>query len=161
MPGRLTLPIVFALVAVTACQVRWVSEYDEQTDRAVTAYQQKMNTYFEQLREKDWPECSYAASTDFYADASSDTIAILTRAQSLPKNDQTIRQAEALKDNLHEVRITHKESDADQACLSVPYVAKSQDFMNQIVRAILWLEQGKKRTFGQAELPDTLTPERE
>lgn len=161
MQRRLTLSVAVAVASLPACQVQWVSQYDEVTDRTVTAYQQKMNTYFEQLKEKGWPECSYAASMEFYPAASSDAIAILTRTQSLPKNDQTVRQAEALKNNLYEVRRTHKESDADEECLSGPYVSKSQDFMNQIVRAILWLEHGKKRSPGRAELPDSLMPQRE
>lgn len=161
MQTRFALPIVLALASIAACQVQWVSDYDEQTDRAVTGYQKKMNKFFEQLKDEGWPECSYAESSDFYAEARSDATAILTRAQALRKNGQTVRQAESLRNNLDEVRSTHKESDGDQDCLSEPYVTTSQDFMNQIVRAILWLEQGKKRQFGQADLPASMIPKRE
>ena len=156
----LILPIL-SLTLLAACQVQWVSDYDEQTDRAVTDYQKKMNTFFEQLKEEGWPECSYAGSRDFYAEARSEATAILTRAQSLRQNGQTVRQAESLRNNLDEVRVTHKESDSTRECLSGPYVTKSQDFMNQVVRAILWLEQGKKRQFGNPELPASLIPQQE
>lgn len=164
---------VISLTTLAACQVQWISLYDEQTDQNVTAYQRNMNSYFERLKDKDWPDCSYDANKEFYADAIGDATVILTRAQSLQKNDQTVQQTSALKANLLEVRDTHKDSDTpDPAtgageCLSNDYVRKSQEFMNQIVRATLWLEQGKKRQFGKVSkdegapatrLPSTLKP---
>lgn len=157
-------------VALEGCQVQWVSKYDEQTDRNVTSYQKNLNIYFERLKELSWPECSYASNSNSYASALGDATVILTRAQSLQKNDQTIVQATALKDNLIEVKTTHKDSDSDQECLSEDYIRKSQEFMNQIVRAILWLEQGKKRQLGKVTrdsqepsttLPDSLKPKQD
>jgi hypothetical protein len=168
---------VFATVGLLAllgaCQVQWISLYDEQTDRNVTAYQKNMNSHFERLKDLDWPECSYDANKDFYADALGDATVILTRAESLQKNSQTIQQTTALKDNLVEVRDTHKDSDTPDPttgageCLSDDYIRKSQDFTNQIIRATLWLEQGKKRQFGKVSkeenppaktLPSSLEP---
>ncbi len=169
--GAFATVVLFATLA--ACQVQWVSMYDEQTDSNVTAYQKKMNTYFERLKGLDWPECSYDSHKDFYADALGDATVILTRAQSIQKNDSTITQTTSLKANLEEVRMTHEDSDTPDDstgvgdCLSDDYVRKSQDFLNQIVRATLWLEQGKKRQFGKVSkdeepsatrLPSALTP---
>lgn len=163
--AAVALPTVLA-----ACQVQWVSAYDEQTDRNVTAYQEKMNVFFEELKDSSWPACSYESNTDFYAEASADATVILTRAQSIQKNSQTIRQTQALKDNLGEVRTTHRDSDEDEDCLSEDYVTLSQGFMNQVVRAILWLELGKKRQLGSVSkddqlpattLPDSMMPTRE
>ena len=96
------------LALLGACQVQWISLYDEQTDRNVTAYQKKMNSYFERLKDLDWPACSYDANKDFYADAMGDATVILTRAESLQNNSQTVQQTTALKNNLIEVRDTQQ-----------------------------------------------------
>ena len=140
----LALPVCFFLL-LSSCQVQWVSMYDETFDRQVTAFQKTTHTHLEKLKTMTWPDCGYDANEDFYIGLVADVQVIVTRAESLEMNDQTVSQAKALRDNTSNLRDTHKAS--TQACLSDSYLAMSQRLFDQIVRATLWLEHGKKRKF--------------
>ena len=149
------LSAVISVAILAGCQVQWVAQYDEQTDNNVTAYQKKFNLFAEGLIDKSWPECSYENNADSYADLVSDTTLILTRAQSIPLNSHTITQTTALKASIKDIRETHQENDPEEECPSSGYLEQSQNLMNQTIRAILWLEQGKKRKYLKAETEES------
>ncbi len=136
------------VLLLLGCQVQWVSEYDEQTDKSVTQYQRAFNVFSYHLADAEsYPNCGYQNFANRYAELLAEAIVIHTRAQSIALNTQTVEQTDALVKNLREIQLTHKETDLDEECLSTGYIAQSSALMNQVVRAILFLEQGKKRKY--------------
>jgi hypothetical protein len=76
-----TLVAAVLIAALSACApVKLVSDYDEQTDKAVTALQKKVATFLIGLGDEvGTPACTYENNKAFYADAKVD----VSRSHSL------------------------------------------------------------------------------
>lgn len=140
------ISLVFCLV-LTGCQAQWVSKYDAKFDQQITNLHKKAHMHLEGLKVIGWPNCNYLSSQDLYIELITDIEVVLTRAQTIDNNEHTISQVKSLKKQLVEIRNMHQDTGKEKTCMSTRYLEMSQRFLGQIVRATLWLEQGKKRQF--------------
>jgi len=104
---------VFALALVTlvftGCTVKFVSDYDDITDRAVTDLQLRTQTFLLKAEETaGTPAGEYASNTDFYNDARAAIQSIRLRAQAIPKNSITVAQLDSLDANFGRIRELHR-----------------------------------------------------
>lgn len=142
--------VTLVLGAVLAgCAVKFVSSYDEQTDRAVTELQKKFESFFVRLEGLNGlPECSYDHHQAFYQEAEVDLSSIRLRASAIPQNDITIEQVGLLADSLEKLEEIHKskgEEDSGAKCMTGATIEPLRSNFNSIFTAILKLELGKKR----------------
>ncbi|UCD56014.1 MAG: hypothetical protein JSV16_09170 [Candidatus Hydrogenedentota bacterium] len=129
------------LLAGFGCTIRLIAEYDEQTDRSVTALQRKMEAFFVHLGNiAGTPEADYANYKDFYEEVRVDISAIKLRVDAKPLNTQTQEQIDLLErsvndlEEIHELGIRHAE-----------VVETLRKQFNTAFVAILKLELEKKR----------------
>jgi hypothetical protein len=92
-PKLLRASFLFSfLILVTACNVRWVSEYDAQTDQGVTQLHRKMETFLTALEQQQVPDCLSTEHGQFYQQSLVDVRALKVRAKAIPNNDITLQQ---------------------------------------------------------------------
>jgi hypothetical protein len=133
--------LLVTLLMLSACSIRLISAYDETTDKAVTALQNKTETHFVALESLEGrPGCEYEKSKVFYDQAKVDISAIEVRAAAIPKNEITTLQAQLLAQNLEALRKLHKIS-----CLSVWQIDPLRIQFNSSYTAILKEELAKRR----------------
>jgi len=146
--------IAFWLLAASACQVQYVSNYDPETDQNVTALQKKVSTHLIGLRGQQPPDCFYANHEAFYNDALSDAQVILTRAQAINAdglNALTVRQMQLTSDSLNELRDLHRTVSNENLCISDESLIDLNTLFNAQFESILAFEIAKKRTLSEAE----------
>jgi hypothetical protein len=128
-----------------ACTVKLISDYDPQTDQALTALQRKMETFFVDLEDKIGTEqAEYRYFEDFYDEVRVDISAIRLRASALPKNEITLEQVVRLEENIGLLEEVHEEGIG-----SVEVVQVIREDFNTALSNILRLELAKKR--GEAD----------
>lgn len=130
-----------ALVVLSGCSIKLISSYDETTDKAVTALQRTVESFFIAVEsEEGSPGCEYQNHKKFYEGAKVEISAIEVRARAMPKNEITIKQIELLGDSLNKLESLHKIS-----CLSKDQIEPLRRAFNSSFTAILKLEFAKKR----------------
>lgn len=139
---------VFALLAlllfVSGCAVHLMSDYDEQTDKSVTALQKKIDAFLVKLEsEHDVSRCTYAKNSDFYSSVDVDVNSIVVRAGAMQKNEQTLAQLAELKAAISSLKTLH-EMNGDR-CMTREQVEPLRMQFNVIMTGILKLELAKKR----------------
>lgn len=134
--------VAVALVgALAGCAIRFISSYDETTDKAVSALQKKTATHFVTLEGVEGkPDCAYERQKVFYDESKVEASAIAVRAAALPKNEITTQQAMLLADSLDNLEKLHRLS-----CLSKDQIRVLREQFNTSFTAILKLELAKKR----------------
>jgi hypothetical protein len=142
--------IVAFLVLLAACQVQLVSQYDEQTDVAVTELQKRTERFLlelEALGGSDKPEAAarrtYAANEGFYRDAQVAITSMRLRAQAIPKNELTIQEIALLEQSFESLRQLHVQG--GNAGLRTVIVEPVRSSLNTHFGAIIKLELSKKR----------------
>jgi len=135
-------PFLILLVVVLAgCPVRFISNYDEKTDQAVTDLQKKVETFFVTAEGQTDPlECKYENHKVFYREAKVAVSAIELRAKATPDNHITLQHVGLLKDSLKKLEELHKIN-----CLSAAQVAPLRSNFDSTFTAILKFELAKKR----------------
>jgi hypothetical protein len=129
-----------ALVLAGCTSVRLIAPYDEQTDKAVTELQRKVETFLIGLeRNAGKPAGAYEANVKFYDEARVDLSSIRVRAAAIPKNDITLQQIDLLAENLRLLENLHKQG------IPAGQVAPLRSAFNAGFTAILKLEIAKKR----------------
>jgi hypothetical protein len=138
--------IVVLLLVLQGCStIRLVADYDEETDRAVTALQRKLETFFVALEDRiGTPEAAYEQNADFYREVRVDISAIRMRAGALPDNDLTLQQVDLLAENLDLLEEVHREGIGDVAVVQL-----IRDDFNMALTNILRLELAKRRGDGE------------
>lgn len=132
--------LVVAL-ALPGCVVKLVSNYDETTDRTVTALQKKTEAHLIALEAAEGlPECKYEDHKQFYGEAKVDVSAIAVRTAAIPKNEITSEQVMLLSKSLENLEELHK-----IACLSRNQISPLRIQFNSSFTAILKLEFAKRR----------------
>lgn len=134
---------VYVMLAsgLTGCTVKLISDYDETTDRAVSALQRKTESHLVTLENvENLPDCVYDKHKQFYDDAKIDVSAITVRAAAIPKNNITTKETQLLLDSLEKLERLHKIS-----CLSKDQIALLRSHFNTSYTAILKLELAKRR----------------
>ena len=115
-------------VGLAGCTVKLISDYDETTDRAVSALQRKTESHLVTLENVENDE------------AKIDVSAITVRAAAIPKNDITTKETQLLLSSLENLEKLHKIS-----CLSKDQIALLRSHFNTSYTAILKLELAKRR----------------
>jgi len=142
--------IAVFLVLLVGCQVQLVSQYDEQTDVAVTELQKKTEWFLlelEALSASDKPEAAarrtYAANEGFYRDAQVAITSMRLRAEAIPKNELTIQEITLLEQSFESLRQLHVQG--GNAGLRAVIVEPVRSSLNTHFGAIIKLELAKKR----------------
>jgi len=128
-------------LSVAGCTVKFISSYDEETDKAVTALQRKTESHLVALESVEgMPDCKFEGHKKFYNDAKVDVSAIAVRAAAIPKNEITTEQMQLLARNIDNLEALHKIS-----CLSKDQIKQLRHDLNLGFTAILKLELAKRR----------------
>jgi hypothetical protein len=142
--SRRALLFLFALsfaIGTSGCTVKLVADYDETTDKAVTALQMNVEAFLVNLeRNFGTPEAAYEHHTEFYDQTKVQLSAIRTRAAARPKNEETVQQLDLLASSLASLEDLHE--------LGFEDVAEFEPLRNAFqtsFTAILALELAKKR----------------
>ncbi len=141
--------LILFLMAFTlgACStVELISQYDEETDKNVTALHKDITTFLTKLGNKtDFATCSHASNLDFYEQARIDLTTITVRAHAIPKNDITINMLGTLGSSIDTLEQLHLAKNAGSTCLTSGELALIQGSFNVSTTSILRLETAKKR----------------
>ena len=130
---------------VSGCPVQFISLYDEQTDKAVTALQRKVDSFLVRLEgQSKPPECSHESHRRFYEEARVDLSGIQVRAGASAQNEKTVEQLALLASSLGSLEKLHRLK-GRQACLEADELAPLRSNFNTSFTAILKLELAKKR----------------
>ncbi len=142
--------ILAALLVLAGCQVQFISDYDEQTDHAATALQQKIEDFLLRMQaasESDLPEARalrpFEANQDFYREVEVDLSSMRLRAEAIPQNNLTIEQIGLLEQSMQSMRQLHIEA-GDRGLRRV-VVIPLRTGINTQLGAIIKLELAKKR----------------
>jgi hypothetical protein len=143
--------VLTACALLTGCQVRFVSEYDLDTDEGVSALQADVTAHFATLEQLAVgpngqpisPACKFENFREVYAQFSAQAHVLKVRNEVRDKNELTVAQLGLLEQNLADLLpATHR--DGDGACMTRGAVTVARATMDQLFRAILKLELGKK-----------------
>ena len=133
------------LIIVSACNVRWVSEYDAQTDQGVTQLHRKMETFLTALEQQQVPDCLSTEHAQFYQQSLVDVRALKIRAKAIANNDITLQQLALLEENLSLMFTLHKTQDSSNTCMAGGMITFNRSNFESIFTAILKFELAKKR----------------
>lgn len=132
--------LLFVFCLAGCCNIRLVSDYDEQTDKAATAFQRKIEMFFTFLEQNaDKPEGKYEQNINFYNEAKVDLSSLRVRAAALPENGITVQQVDLLIDSLNNLEELHKTG------LTREQIPPLRSAFNISCTAILKYELAKKR----------------
>lgn len=149
------MALLFATALLAACQVRFISEYDEATDLGVSALQGEVTAQLATLDQLAsgpdgrpvTPACKFENFKDAYAQFAAQAHVLLVRNQIREKNQPTTDQLKLLEQNLAEgLPTVHRE--ADGGCMSRGAVTVARETLDQTFRSILKLEIAKKQFRG-------------
>jgi hypothetical protein len=132
------------------CQVRFVSQYDPQTDAAATELQQRIEGFLidmEIASQSDLPEDvsrrSYAVNRAFYRDVQVALSSMRLRAEAIPQNELTIQQIAGLEGSIESLRQLHIEG--GERGLRPAVIGPARIGLNTHLGAIIRLELAKRR----------------
>ena len=137
-----TLAIVLVLYT-SACAVKFVSDYDETTEKMATDLQKKIDGTMAkwEIEPPNDAARTYAANKAFYADVLSDLNVLRTRVSVQPNNPQTTGIVDTVIDSMKKIRDFH----AKQNTVSTDTVIIEQRAIDQQLGDLIALELAKKR----------------
>ena len=141
--GQRWQPILVSLcmLLLAGCTVQLIAQYDEATDRATTALQKKVETFFVMLeRQIGTPEAAYARHVALYDDVQVELSALKVRAEALPQNSLTVQQIDLLTASWANLQQLHR-----LGLRSVEEITPLRRNFNQAFTQILKLELAKRR----------------
>ena len=149
--GIAAFALTLALVLCGAgCAVQMVAAYDEQTDKAVSALQRKMETLFVDLESQaGTPQADYDNYAAFYKEVRVDISAIHTRAQARPDNKLTVEQIGRLRDSLAKLEEIHRIGITDAAVIAPLRAQFESAFVS-----VLKFEMAKRRRFEKVQVSE-------
>lgn len=130
------------IVVLSACgHVRLISDYDEITDKTVTALQEKVSAFFVKV-ESDigTDQAKYENHKQFYQDAKVDLNTLKVRADAIEKNKIVQDQIAALTSMIDNLEKLHK-----IGFFSVEQIEPLKQPFNSAFTAIIKLQLGLKR----------------
>lgn len=129
---------------MSCTSVRLISDYDEITDKAVTALQEKVSRFFVQLSDELGTEkANYTNYQNFYRDVKVNLASIQIRANAIDKNEIVQQQLESLKKVLADLEALHKIGIRNTQILQTAEQACNRSF-TAIIRLQLALKRGQK-----------------
>lgn len=132
----------FFAIAVFSCRsVQLISDYDEVTDKAVTALQEKVSRFFVEVNENlGTDKANYTHYQSFYREVKINLTTLQIRANAMEKNELVQQQLRALKQLMSDLESMHKTGFPNQAALDL-----SEQAFNRTFTAILKLQLALKR----------------
>ncbi len=150
--------IVIAITAllVTACSdFRFISDYDQETDRSLTSIQRKTDDFIESLiRDFGAEEASFAENATFYEGMDTDLRRLEFRVTSIPDNQHTVELVENIRlvilgdpgsPDGQSLRDLHQMPRDPDLGLNPTVLEVARRSINQTISAALSLELAKKR----------------
>lgn len=130
------------ILALTSCStIELVSQYDEVTDKAISALQKKTESHFESLvREQSKPKCEHTNYLAFYSEARVDLSGLVVRAAAIPNNMNSEERLNLMANSIDAFEKLHKLS-----CLTLGEIEPLRLNLNRGYTAILKAELAKKR----------------
>jgi hypothetical protein len=136
--------VAILTVVMSACSVRFISDYDETTDRSVTELQRKVETFLVKMENTaGTSEGEYVNNKAFYDDVKVALSAMRVRAAAMPKNELTVQSIDLIEENIENLRQLHERR--GEKGLSKALVEPIRTAINAQFTAILKLEFAKKR----------------
>lgn len=137
-----TLLLSYLTLVIYSCNsVQLVSEYDEVTNRSVTALQEKVSRFFVEMNENLGTEkANYPHHQSFYGEVKINLTTLQIRANAMEKNEIVQQQLRALKQRMTDLESMHKTGFPNQAALDL-----SEQAFNRSFTAILKLQLALKR----------------
>lgn len=137
--------LLLALFLSGCSAIRLAGDYDEQTDRGVTALQRNTESFFVRLESVDGDRAApYAANKAFYGQTKVAISSLRIRADAMERNSLTVRMLDRLQANFDGFAADHREGIHKQ---ELPLYRGG---FNSQFTAILSFELAKKR----GEKPD-------
>lgn len=136
------LPVLFLSLLLTGClTVKWVSDYDEATDNALTSLQSKMEKHF-LLYENNPVEFvnNYEGYKNFYDAVRLDLSAIKFRVDARPLNELSSQQIDLFSGIVDDLEELHKDGLTERSA-----IASARQTVNSSLSSMLKLELAKKR----------------
>jgi hypothetical protein len=97
------------LATASACVPRFVSSYDEITDRSATELQKKIEGFVHKMvANAGKPEGQYSKNAAFYDEARTDLSAIRVRAKAFDKNERTLTILDQIEGSMNNLEGLHK-----------------------------------------------------
>ena len=152
----LYLAILLVISLGSACSnVRFISDYDEETDSALTSIQRKVDDFIEKLVDESGSEAaSYENNQSFYVEIDRDLRQLEFRVASIPDNQHTTE----LVSDIRNVILSASEEAGDRSLQDLHRIQRDPDLglnpvvlevarrsINQAISAALRLELAKKR----------------
>ena len=155
---------VLAAAWLAGCQVQWISQYDEVTDRGITDIQRSIERHLGQLEalaaeppglDALTEQCRPERFTTFHEELDSGLRVLILRNEAREQNALTVEQLKLLQSSLGMLREQQRErytpTDAGREirqpgdrCLSAGQVQLNRRIIEQNIRAILKLELAKR-----------------
>lgn len=134
------LVAIYALLLAGCPTVRFVSDYDAEIDRGVTAFQKQAERHLAGLeRVLGTPAADYARYTEFYDGVKIDLAVLRYRAALAPRNEITVQQLDRLIRQVELLEELHREG---LAANDLPPVRTA---LSVSCNAIIKFELAKKR----------------
>jgi hypothetical protein len=145
--ARLLQQLVLLLLISAAgvgCQVKFVSDYDETTDKMATDLQKRIDDQFAAwLRlPPGSPALQYTANTAFYASVDGDLRALKARALAHPLNKDTVAIIDSIIQSMGSVEKLHK----SVGTISQAALGSVEDQLDFQFQQLIQLEMAKKRS---------------
>jgi hypothetical protein len=136
------LLLCFVTLYLCSCNsIHLISEYDEVTDKSITALQEKVSSFFVELSENLGIEkANYTHYQSFYREVKIKLTTLQIRADAMEKNEIVQQQLRVLKQLMTELETMHKTGFPNQAALDL-----SEQACNRAFTAILKLQLALKR----------------
>jgi hypothetical protein len=135
------IAVLFISLALSGCAgIKLVGEYDEQTDKGITALQKGMEMFFVKLESVEGDMAApYKTTSAFYGETKVAISSLRIRADALERNSLTVRMLDRLQTNFDALAIDHKEG------INKQELPLYRGGFNSQFTAILTFELAKKR----------------
>ncbi len=135
------IALLLISLALSGCSgIRLVGEYDEQTDKGITALQKDMEVFFVKLESVEGEmAASYKSTSSFYGQTKVAISSLRIRADALERNSLTVRMLDRLQTNFDALAVDHKEG------INKQELPLYRGGFNSQFTAILTFELAKKR----------------
>lgn len=161
---RLACMLALTCALFAACQVQFISTYDETTDRGVTEVQRSLESHLGRLEdlaleppglESLVEDCKPDRFDDTYRELKTNVQLLVVRNEARDKNTLTTQQLKDLSGSIDLLRELQVEryglTDAERPdirpgdrCMNKEMIAASRSSLQQHIRAILTLELAKR-----------------
>jgi len=146
--GSFAAQLLLVSLALSACAVQFVSDYDEVLDRAATETQRKITLLLTEVQNPSSPARNYANSAKTYSEILSDLHTMRTRAEANNTrggNAETIVQIGKIEENVVLIQEEHRRTPSG---LPPDFIAPAQRIIDVQFHALIEFELAKKRGVG-------------